>query len=105
MSKPFFPAHMQKSRMDELIRCSKDRSSKLSKYKAKQKWKASPYKKKLAVQLQKLKTVIHDTPEKLRHSTIGKRKRNKISEYSNFIHVPNKHNSGKKFAKRKFSKD
>jgi len=106
--KPFLPIPIKKSKIDEFMRHSKERSNKRSKNRSKSKWKSSPYKKKIAVKLQKLKTVINDTPERnKRHSALSKNSNMKINEYSNFIHVPKKNSSASKFpsSKKTFCKD
>mmetsp|Transcript_13180 Transcript_13180/g.11652 ORF Transcript_13180/g.11652 Transcript_13180/m.11652 type:complete len:285 (-) Transcript_13180:20-874(-) len=75
------PITVKKSQHSEMRGSRERRSHRRSK--PKNKWKASPYKKKLASKLQKLKTLITDTPNSLSHV---RRKNKRISEYSNFIH-------------------
>lgn len=98
---------IKKSILEEFTKGSRERSIRRSKNKSKPKWKNSPYKKKLAAKLHKLKTVINDTPERYRQSAGGRRNKISINEYSSFIHgtKKSKHNSKLSSANRKHSRD
>lgn len=78
-----------KSKHEDIIASgSRDRGTRRSKHKSKtsNKWKLSPYKKKLASKIMKLKNAINDTPDKAKQIiTAFQKKRFTISEYSNFI--------------------
>jgi hypothetical protein len=102
-----FPLSIKKSQFDEETKGSKERSQRRSKQKNKSKWKMSPYKKKIAAKLHKLKTVIGDTPERNKLIVPTQHKNYNISEYSNFMHGTKKSRSGSKHSssKRKQSKD
>jgi len=75
-----FPKHIIpvsfKNKHDEIMHNSKDRASRRSNHRSKaNKWKLSPYKKKLAAKLTKLKNSMNETPGKTGNSMSFKRKR------------------------------
>ena len=83
--KQMLPVTFQ-NKHDDQAENSKERVSRRSKQKSKiNKWKLSPYKKKLAAKIVKMKQSINETPGKTRNFIPFKKKRFSNCEYTNFM--------------------